>query len=129
MNLLPKQFPEKRGEAIPLYTRSLHNSNLRFTLRTLRYLTEPDHDDPHDSRIDIGTNLRRVFDTLQAWMGDETSQGLTLQVLYNLIGGSGRTGDPARQDTSPHPDVETDIDPTWIGVREDLEGDRTITRD
>jgi len=54
MKLLPRQFPEKRGEAIPLYTRSLHNSNLRFTLRTLRHLTEPDHDDPHDFRIDTG---------------------------------------------------------------------------
>ena len=102
MILLPKQFPEKRGEAIPLITRSLHNSNLRFTLRTLRHLTEPDHDDPHELRIDTGTNLGRVFDTLPAWMGDETSQGLTLQVLYNLIRESDRTGNPARQDTSTH---------------------------
>jgi len=119
MKFLPKQFPEKRGEAIPLYTRSLYNRNLRFTLRTLGHLTELDHDGPHDFQIDTGTNLRRVFDTLQAWMGDESSQGLTLQVLYNLIRGSDRTGDPARQDASPHPDSETDIDPNqpeW-GVR------------
>jgi len=61
-------------------------------------------------------------------MGDETSQVLTLQVLYNLIRGSGRTGDPARQDTSPYPDAETYIDPNRNGVREDLEGDRTIAR-
>ena len=94
----------------------------------MRHLTEPDHVDPHDFQIDTGTNLRRVFDTLQAWMGDETSQGLTLQVLYNLIRESDRTGDPTRQDTSPHPDAETDIDPNRNGVREDLEGDRSIAR-
>jgi len=105
MNFLPKQFPEIRGEAIPLHTRTLHNSNLRVTLRTLRHLTEPDYDDPHDSRTNTGTNLKRVFDTLQAWMGDETSQGLTLQVLYNLIRESHKTRDPARQDSSPHPDA------------------------
>ena len=106
MNFLPKQFPEIRGEAIPLHTRTLHNSNLRFTLRTLRHLTEPDYDDPHDSWTNTGTNLKRVFDTLQAWMGDETSQGLTLQVLYNLIRESDKTRDPARQDSSPHPDTD-----------------------
>jgi len=61
-------------------------------------------------------------------MGDETSQGLTLQVLYNLIRESDRTGDPARQDTLPHPDAETNTDPNQNGVREDLEGDRTIER-
>ena len=82
MNFLQKQFSEIRGEATPLHTRTLHNSNLRFTLRTLRHLTDPDYDDPHDSRTNASTNLKRVFDTLQAWMGDETSQGLTLQVLY-----------------------------------------------
>jgi len=128
MKLLPRQFPEKRGEAILLYTRTLHNNNLHFTLRTLRHLTEPDHDDPHDFRIDTGANLRRVFDTLQAWMGDETSKGLTLQVLYNLIRESDRTGDPAPQDTSSHPDAETNIDPNRNRVREDLERDRTIAR-
>ena len=48
MYCLPKQFSEIRGEAIPLHPRTLHNSNLRFTLRTLRHLTDPDYDDPHD---------------------------------------------------------------------------------
>ena len=61
-------------------------------------------------------------------MGDETSKGLTLQVLYNLIRESDRTGDPARQDTSSHPDAETDTDPTRNRLREDLEGYRTIAR-
>jgi len=125
MNLLPKQFPEKREEAIPLQTRSLWNSNLRFTLRTLKYLTEPYHDSPHGAQIATGTNLKRVYDTLQVWMGDETSQGLTLQVLYNLIGESDRTGYPTRQDTPPHPDAKTDLDPNRDGVREDPAGDST----
>ena len=58
-------------------------------------------------------------------MGDETSQGLTLQVLYNLIRESDRTGYLTRQDTSPHPDAETDIDPR---VREDLAGDSPNAR-
>ena len=133
MNFLPKQFSEIRGEAIPLHTRTLqrdnvvywktngkinndlqctlHNSNLRFTQRTLRHLTEPDYDDPHDPRTSTGTNLKRVFDTLQAWMGDETSQGLTLQVLYNLMRESDKTRDPAQQDSSTHPDAWTDMDP------------------
>jgi len=128
MNFLPKQFPGNEGEAISLHTRSLLNSNLRFTLRTLKYLTEPYHDSPHGSRTDTGTNLKRVYDTLQVWMGDETSQGLTLQVLYNLIGESDRTDYPTRQDTSPHPDAETDIDPNQNRVREDLAGDSTNVR-
>ena len=66
MNFLPNFFSEIRGEAIPLHTRTLHNSNLRFTLRTLRHLTDPDYDDPHDSWTNTGTSLKRVFDTLQA---------------------------------------------------------------
>ena len=61
-------------------------------------------------------------------MGDKTSKGLTFQVLYNLIKESDRTGDPARQDTSPHPDAETDLDPNRNMLREDLDGDRTIAR-
>ena len=65
MILLPKQFPEKREEAIPLHTPSLFNSNLRFTLRTLKYLTEPYNDSPHGARTATGTNLKRMYDTLQ----------------------------------------------------------------
>jgi len=128
MLLSPRQFPEKRGEAIPQNSCALHNNNLRFTLRTLRHLTEPDFNNPYYSRIDTEANLRRVLDTLQAWMGDETSKGLTLQVLYNLIRESDRTGDPAQQDTSSHPDAETDIEPNQNRMREDLEGHGTIAR-
>jgi len=111
MDFLPKQFPEKRGEVTQLQTSTLHNSNLRFTLRTLRHLTDPDDDDLHESRTNRNTNLKKVFDTLQAWMRDETSQGLTFQVLYNLIRESDKTRDPAQQDFSTHPDAETDMDP------------------
>jgi len=96
----------------------------------LRYLTEPDHVDPHELQIDTDTNLGRVFDTLQTWMGDETSQGLTLpvEVLYNLIGESDRTRDPARQDTSSHPEAETDMVPNRNKDREDLAEDRANER-
>ena len=59
-----------------------------------------------------------VFDTLQAWMGDDTSKGLTLQVLYNMRSESDETG----QDTSPLLDSETDIEPNWNRMREDLTG-------
>jgi len=127
MKLLPRQFPEKKWEATPQNTCTPLNNNLRFTLRTLRHLTEPDFNDPY-SRIGTGANLRRVLDTLQAWMGDETSKGLTFQVLYNLIKDSDRTGDPARQGTSSHPGAETDLDPSRNGLREDLDSDRTIAR-
>jgi len=95
MKLLPRQFPDKRGEAIPQSTCTLNNDNLRFTLRTLRHLTEPDFNDPYYRRIGTGDNLRRVLYTLQAWGGDETSKGLTLQILYNLMRESDRTGDTA----------------------------------
>jgi len=128
MKLLPGQFPDKRGEAIPQSTCTLHNNNLRFTLRTLRHLTEPDLNDPYYPRIGTGDNLRRVLDTLQAWGGDETSKGLTLEVLYNLMRESDRTGDTARQNTSSHPDAEIDTGPYRNRSREDPEGDRTITR-
>jgi len=94
----------------------------------LKYLTEPYHDSPHGSRTARGTNLKRVYDTLQVWMKDETSQGLTLQVLYNLIGESDRTGYPTRQDTSPHPDAKTDIDPNRNREGEDSAGDSTYVR-
>jgi len=95
MKLLLRQFPDKRGEAIPQSTCTLLNNNLRFTLHTLRRLTEPDLNDPYYPQIGTGANLRRVLETLQAWVGDETSKGLTLQVLYNLMRESDRTGDTA----------------------------------
>ena len=94
MALLPLQFPDKRRDVTDIDTIHLHNKNLRFTLRTLRNLTGPNGNYPHGSRSDIGANLLRVLDTLQAWMGDETSKGLTLQVLLNLSGISNETRDP-----------------------------------
>jgi len=51
-------------------------------------------------------------------MGDDTSKGLTLQVLYNMRSESDETG----QDTSPLLDSETDIEPNWNRMREDLTG-------
>ena len=127
MKLLPRQFPEKKWEATPQNTCTPLNNNLRFTLRTLRHLTEPDFNDPY-SRIGTAANLRRVLDTLQTWMGDETSKGLTFQVLYNLIKDSDRMGDPAQQGTSSHPGAETDLDPNRNRLKEDLDSDRTIAR-
>ena len=52
IKLLPRQFSEKRGENAPQSTWTLNNNNLRFTLRTLRHLTEPDINDrtTHDAR-------------------------------------------------------------------------------
>jgi len=85
IDYLPAQFPGERREVNPSHTFTLHNTNLRFTLRTLRHLTELEDDYLHVSRTNRSSNLKKVFDTLQAWMSDETSQGLTLQVLYNLI--------------------------------------------
>jgi len=92
MKLLPRQFPAKRGEATPQKSLTLYNNKIRLTLRTLRHLTGPDLNYLHCPRVDTGANLRRVFDTLQAWMGDETSKGLTLQVLYNMSSESDETG-------------------------------------
>jgi len=123
VDYLPKQFPEKRGEVNPLHTSTLHNNNLRFTLRTLRHLTDLEDDDLHESRTNRSTILKKVLDTLQTWMRDETSQGLTLQVLYNLIRESDKTRDPTQQYSSTHPDTETDME-----TPEGLEGDRTILR-
>jgi len=98
MELLPLQFQDKRGDATSQDTINLHNKNLRFTLRTLRNLTGPNRNHPHCPRLDTGANLLRVFDTLQVWMGDETSKGLTLQVLLNLSGVPNEKGDPTHQD-------------------------------
>jgi len=78
MKLLPRQFSEKRGEDASQSTWTLNNHNLRFTIRTLRHLTELDINDPYYPRIGTGANLRMVLGTLQAWGGDETSKDLTL---------------------------------------------------
>ena len=128
MKLLPRQFPDKRGEAIPQITCTLNNNNLRFTLRTLRHLTEPDINDPYYPRISTGANLRRVHETLQAWGGDETSKGLTLQVLYNLMRESDKTGDTARQNTSSHPNADYGTDTYQNSAGEDPDGCKIITR-
>jgi len=61
-------------------------------------------------------------------MRDETSQGLTLQVLYNLIREPDRIRDLAQQDSSTYADAETDMDPHRNETPKGLEGDRTIMR-
>ena len=96
---------------------------LRFTLRTLRHLTDLEDDYLHVSRINRSTNLKKVLDTLQAWMSDETSQGLTLQVLYNLIRETDKTREPTQQYSSTDLDTETDME-----TPEGLEGVQTIPR-
>ena len=71
MAMLPLLFADKKRDALPHDTIHLHNGNLRFALRTLRNLTGPNRDQPQGSRFGTEANLRRVFDTLEAWMGDE----------------------------------------------------------
>jgi hypothetical protein len=128
MKLLPRQFTEQRGEVIPQSTCTLNNNNLRFTLRTLRHLTEPDINDPYYPRIGTGANLRMVLGTLQAWGGDETSKGLTLQVLYNLMREADKTLDTPQQNPLSHPEVDKDTDPHLNRTGEDPKGYRIITR-
>jgi len=113
MALLPLQFPDKSRDALHTDTIHLHNKNLRFTLRTLRNLTGPNGSYPHGSRLGTGANLLRVFDTLQAWMGDETSKGLTLQVLLNLCGISNETRDPTYPNLTTLQFSNSDTYPTW----------------
>ena len=122
MKLLPRQFPEKRGETTPRETLTLFNKNLRLTLRTLRHLTGPDLNYLHYPRLDTEVNLRRVFDTLQVWMGDETSKSLTLQVLHNMIRVPDEAGDPTQQDTPTLLDPNSDIHPNWNSIRNDRTG-------
>ena len=117
--LLPLQFQDKRGDATPQDTINLHNKNLRFTLRTLRNLTGPNGNHPHCPRLDTGANLLRVFDTLQVWMGDEISKGLTLQVLLNLSGVSNKKGYPTQQDPTT---TNSDTYPIRKGERSDQTG-------
>ena len=81
IKLLPRQFSEKRGEDTSHSTWTQNNNNLRFTLRTLRHLTELDINNPYYPRIGTGANLRMVLGTLRAWGGDEKFKSLTLQVL------------------------------------------------
>jgi len=123
MKLLPQQFQDKKGEATPQEIANLYNKNLRLTLRTLRNLTGPNLNLPHWPRLDTETNLRRVIDTLQVWMGDETSKGLTLQVLHNLSRVPDEEGEPTQQGTPTLQDPNSDIHPTWKGERNDRTGD------
>jgi len=111
---LPTQFPIERKKIDLSHTFTLHNTNLRFTLRTLRYLTEPEDDYPHITRTNRSSNLKKVFDTLQAWMSDETSRGLTLQVLHNLIRGIETTRVQQYSPTDP------DKNSTWERQRRTL---------
>ena len=113
---------------IPQSTCTLNNNNLRFTLLTLRHLTEPDINDPYYPRIGTGANLRMVLGTLQACGGDETSKGLTLQVLYNLMREADKTLDTPQQNSLSHPDVDKDTHPHLNRAGEDPEGYRIITR-
>ena len=56
-------------------------------------------------------------------MSDETSQGLTLQVLYNLIREMDIMSKLIQQHSSTDPDTVTDVETT-----EEVEDDRTIPR-
>jgi len=128
IKLQPRQFSEKRGEDAPQSTWTLNNNSLRFTLRTLRHLTEPDINDPYYPRIGTGANLRMVLGTLRSWGGDETSKGLTLQVLYNLMREVDKTQDTPQQNPLLHPDIGKDTDLHLNSTGEDSAGPRTITR-
>ena len=105
IDYLPIQFPGKRGEINPLHTIAVYNQNLRFTLRTLRHLTElyDDYLHTYGSR-----NLEKVLATIHSWMSNEISQGLTLQVLYNLIRETEITSILIQQHSSTDPDTATD---------------------
>jgi len=120
IDYLPIQFPGKRGEVNPSHTFTVYNKNLRFTLRTLRHLTELYDEHPHTSRR---SNLEKVLDTLHSWMSDETSQGLTLEVLYNLIKETDTTGKWIQQHSPPDPDTVIDLEPP-----EEVQDDRTEPR-
>jgi len=122
MELLPHQFQDKMGDVTPHDTVNLHNKNLRLTLRTLRNLTGPNLNLPHRPRLDTEANLLRMFDTLQVWMGDETSKGLTLQVLLNLSRVPDEEGEPIQQDLPTPQDSNSDMYPIWKGGRSDRTG-------
>ena len=105
IKLLPRQFPGKKGEDASYGTWTQSNNNLRLTLRTLRHLTEPDINNPHYPRIGTGANLRGVLGTLRAWGGDDTSKGLTLQVLYNLMREMDKMQDTPQRRPLPRLDI------------------------
>jgi len=83
IKMLPRQFPEKKGDHALYNSWTQSNVNLRLTLRTLRLLIEPDIN-PHHPQMGTGANLKGVLGTLQAWGENDTTQGLTLQVLHNM---------------------------------------------
>jgi len=128
IKLLPRQFSEKRGEDTSQSTCTLNNNNLCFTLRTLRHLTKPDINDPYYPRTGTGANLRMVLGTLRAWGGDETSKGLTLQLLYNLMREADKTQDTPQQNHLSHPDIGKDTDLHLNSAGKDSEGHRIITQ-
>jgi len=65
IDYLLEQSPGQPGDVNPSHTFTLHNTNLRFTLRTLRHLTELEDDYLCVSRANRSSNLKKVFDTLQ----------------------------------------------------------------
>jgi len=92
-------------------------------LRTLRHLTELYDDYLHVSRTNRSSNLEKVLDTLHSWMSDETSQGLTLQVLCNMIRETDTMSKLFQQHSSTNPDTRTDLE-----TPEEMEEDHTIPR-
>jgi len=108
IKILPRQFPEKKGDDTSYNSWTQSNVNLRLTLRTLRLLTEPDINNPHHPRTGTGANLKGVLGTLQAWGGDDTTQGLTLQVLHNLMREADEVHDTAQQRPLPRSDIRWD---------------------
>jgi len=69
-----------------------------------------------------------VLGTLRAWGGDETSKGLTLQVLHNLMREADKTQDTPQQNPLLHPDIGKDTDLHLNTIGGDSEGPRIITR-
>ena len=123
INLLPRQFSEKRREDTPQSTWTLNNNNLRSTLRTLRH----DIKNPYP-RIGTEANLRMVLGTLRVWGGDETSKGLTLQVLYNLMREADKMHDTPQQQPLLHLGMGTYTDLHSNSTEEVSTRPRPITR-
>ena len=55
-------------------------------------------------------------------MGDETSKGLTFQVLHNLSRVPDEVGEPTQQDFPTLLDPNSDIHPVWNSKRNDRTG-------
>jgi len=108
ITILPRPFPKKKGDHALYSSWTQINVNLRLTLRTLRLLTEPDIN-LHHPRTGIGANLKGVLGTLQAWGRNDTTQGLTLQVLHNLMREADEAHDTAQQRPLPRPLPRPDI--------------------